>query len=590
VWDPSEAVAYVADADNQAVHAVDPASGRIMTTMLDGRPEQIVSMGPRRLAVALRDRNEVALLRFDAGGAGSVALREKVATEPWGLARTARGDILVTSAWGRALTSLEGQTLRTRWSIGLPREPRGVVATLDGARAFVTHLVGDSLSVVDFEGGRLSLRSVRALGAPHRNLVDDAIGVGTLHRSPALAYAAAISESGSRVFVPHLVEQTGSVTPHSIPGSYGGVPIEEETSTASVAVVGTRDAEPIGGAPPVAPSSDKRDEATPLRKMASLVADSNIGFALPPAPSPARQARAAVVFEDSLFVASQGTREVVELDARAIDPAMNVVRRIKVGEGPTGFAVDRDARRLLVWSQIAHELTTIELGSGHATALSVGVDPLEPEIAKGRRLFFTELDRRISRDGRACAACHPDGRDDGQVWRLGTGPRQTPTLVGRLEQGPFGWEAKHMDLRDNMRETMGRLGGDGMSTADLTALASYLRRGLFVPNRAAEISEEVRRGRDLFTSAEVGCNGCHALESDGSDRRRHDIGSRARGDVPAKFRTAPLKFVGGTEPYFHDGRYKTLEQLIDSNYGAMGETSDLTDPDRRALLAFLRTL
>jgi CxxC motif-containing protein (DUF1111 family) len=177
------------------------------------------------------------------------------------------------------------------------------------------------------------------------------------------------------------------------------------------------------------------------------------------------------------------------------------------------------------------------------------------------------------------------------VWKLGAGPRQTPTLLGRLEKGPFGWEAKHADLRDNMRETMGRLGGEGVSTRELTALASFLRRGLFVPNRAAPSSDDdVRRGRDLFTSAEVGCSGCHALDTDGSDRKRHDVGSRAKGDVPTTFRTAPLKFVGGTGPYFHDGRYATLEQLIDLNYDAMGETSKLTEPDRRALIAFLRSL
>jgi cytochrome c peroxidase len=589
-WEPSQAVAYVADADNLAVHAVDPATGRVVTTPLDGRPEQLVPLGSGRLGVALRDRNEVVLLRFDKDGAGKVVSRATVATEPWGLATTARGEILVTSAWGRALTSLDGGTLRTRWSIELPREPRGVVATRDGTRAFVTHLVGDSVSVVDLAGDRPAARSVRALGAPHRNRADDAIGVGTLHRSPALAYAAAISESGTRVFVPHLIEQTGSTTPRSIPGSYGGVPIEEETSTASVAVIGARDAELVGGAPPVLASGAKRDEATHLHNKAPLVADSEVGFALPPSESPARQARAAAAFRDSLFVASLGTREVIELDARAIDPAMSVVRRIKVGEGPTGLAVDRQGHRLLAWSQISHELTTVALGTGETSTLAVGADPLEPEVAKGRRLFYTELDRRISRDGRACAACHPDGRDDGNVWKLGAGPRQTPTLVGRLETGPFGWEAKHTDLRDNMRETMGRLGGGGISTSDLTALASYLRRGLFVPNRAVEASEEVRRGRELFTSAEVGCSGCHLLDADGSDRKRHDVGSRARGDVPVKFRTAPLKFVGGTAPYFHDGRYATLEQLIELNYDAMGETSQLTDPDRHALVAFLRSL
>jgi DNA-binding beta-propeller fold protein YncE len=588
-WEPTRSVAYVADSDNQAVHVVDPWSGRVATTSLEGRPEQLVRLGVGRVAVALRDRNEVHLLQFDADGAARVMARGSVATEPWGLAATQRGELLVTSAWGHALTSLDATTLATRWSLDLAREPRGVVATADGSRAFVTHLVGDSVTVVDV-AARPQARQLRALGAAHRNRVDDAIGVGTLHRSAALAYAAAMSESGTRLFVPHLVEQIGSATPHSIPGSYGGVPIEETTSVASVAVVGVRDAQVLGPEPVAISKNAPKSDATPLRKAASLVADPLIGFTLPPPESPARQARAAVVLGASLFVASQGTREVIELDARAIDPAMNVVRRIKVGEGPTGLAVDREGRRLFVWNQISHDLTTIAADTGETTTFAVAADPLEPEVAKGRRLFVTELDRRVSRDGRACAACHPDGRDDGHVWKLGAGPRQTPTLLGRLEKGPFGWEAKHADLRDNMRETMGRLGGGGITTPDLGALASYLRRGLFVPNRAEESSEDVRRGRDLFTSAEVGCSACHALDADGSDRKRHDVGSRAKGDAPATFRTAPLKFVGGTGPYFHDGRYATLEQLIDSNYDAMGETSQLTDPDRRALLAFLRSL
>ena len=81
---------------------------------------------------------------------------------------------------------------------------------------------------------------------------------------------------------------------------------------------------------------------------------------------------------------------------------------------------------------------------------------LPPDVAAGRRLFFTERDGRISRDGRACGACHPEGRDDGLTWKLGAGPRQTPTLLGRLDRGPFGWQAKHARLEDNMRETMTR--------------------------------------------------------------------------------------------------------------------------------------
>ena len=75
-----------------------------------------------------------------------------------------------------------------------------------------------------------------------------------------------------------------------------------------------------------------------------------------------------------------------------------------------------------------------------------------------------------------------------------------------------------------------------------------------------------------------------------SDRKPHDVGSHASGDSDKAFRTPPLLFLAGTAPYFHDGRYATLEAVIDDNLDRMGSTTQLTAGDRGALLAFLRTL
>ena len=41
--------------------------------------------------------------------------------------------------------------------------------------------------------------------------------------------------------------------------------------------------------------------------------------------------------------------------------------------------------------------------------------PLSNEYALGRILYHSTSDSRISKDGRACASCHPDGRDDGST-------------------------------------------------------------------------------------------------------------------------------------------------------------------------------
>jgi mono/diheme cytochrome c family protein len=580
VIDAREGAAWIADADNRALHHVDLVSLAVTTTPVEGAPEQIALLGDGRLAVTLRDRNLVALYAAGPEGEAEPVASAEVPCDPFGLAITPQGEILVTSAYCHAVTALEPDTLARRWSIDVAREPRAIVSTRDGARAFVTHLVGDAVSVIDLDDPSPTPRRVRALGGLYRNRVDQAIGAGTLHPSAALAFSAVLSESGSRLFVPHLAEQNGASTTRELPGVYGGVPVEEETSFASVAVIATKGEHAIGESLGLAP-------AQALDKAAFIGVASD--FAVAPIPAGSRQARAAAIAGDSLFVASQGTGELFELDARALDPAMSVRRVFPVGEGPKG--VDVALGVAAVWSQLSHELTIVSLASGSLEHKRISADPLPPDLAAGRRLFFTERDRRISRDGRACAACHPEGRDDALVWKLGAGPRQTPTLVGRLSRGPYAWQAKHDRLEDNMRETMGRLGGTGLPDAELAKLALYLREGLVPPARKArELTSIEERGRALFTSEEVGCSGCHRVDTDYSDRALHDVGSRAKTDAARTFRTPPLLFVGATAPYFHDGRYPTLEKLLDDNLDRMGSTTQLSRDDLAALAAFLRTL
>src|SRR6185436_7413600 len=92
------------------------------------------------------------------------------------------------------------------------------------------------------------------------------------------------------------------------------------------------------------------------------------------------------------------------------------------------------------------------------------------------------------------------------------------------------------------------------------------------PPSTAEAAR-IARGRAVFGADGAGCGTCHALDRGTSDREPHDVGSKARADTATAFRTPPLRFVAGTAPYFHDGRYATLEALIDDNNDRMGATS-----------------
>jgi mono/diheme cytochrome c family protein len=595
VLDADRLVAWVADADNRAVHHVDLRTRAVRTTELPGRPEQLVRVGDAGLAVTLRETNQVALYRIDEqdapeqAGALSLVATADVASDPYGIALSPRGELIVTSGWGHTVTTLAADTLERRHELDVAREPRGVVVSPDGARAYVTHQVGPAITIVSLDGEQPSAYSLPALGGKFKNRLDRATGAGTLHPTASLAFSAALSPSGARLFVPHTIEQNGADTTRSIPGAYGGVPVEEETSFASVAVLATDRGEVLGAEPM---------DAHPVDGLLPIAVDPSLGFAVAPEPAPCRQARSSVIAGDALLVASQGTNQLVELDARAIDPATSVRRLFAVGEGPTGVDADEATGIAITWNQLSHDLSIVHLASGATESIPVATDPLPPDVAAGRRLFLTERDRRITRDGRACAGCHPEGRDDGLVWKLGAGPRQTPMLVGRLTNGPYGWLAKHDRLEDNMRETMTRLGGTALPEEELRKLAAFLREGLRAPNTAprpgkepdAETQRLVARGKELFLSDQVGCHICHLPDRQMSDRSLHIVGTRSKTDTTDSYRTPPLLFVGGTAPYFHDGRYPTLEALLADNFDRMGTTSQLSPEDLRALAAYLKTL
>ena len=57
-------------------------------------------------------------------------------------------------------------------------------------------------------------------------------------------------------------------------------------------------------------------------------------------------------------------------------------------------------------------------------------------------------DERISHDGRACASCHPDGRDDSITWATPNGPRRSIMLSGRIaDTAPFSWSGTEQTLK-----------------------------------------------------------------------------------------------------------------------------------------------
>ncbi|MFT3765712.1 MAG: hypothetical protein QM820_09375 [Minicystis sp.] len=429
-------IAYVADEDERALRTVDLASGaEIAFTPLDAAPGQLLVTTDGRILVALR------------GGASIVALEPAadpalpltalcaigVPAEPHGLTLTPDGArLLVTSRWGHALTAFETANLATIFTVPLDRDPASVITSADGTKAFVSHVVGSRLSIVD-----LDARSARAVDL-HQVENPGAFSMRKAVRwSTVQGYALARTAAG-RVLAPGVLANP-SIAPGEAPaGGYGpgGGPAE----IGDIAVI------------------DEKTNALSTTPVFSVISHANC--MLP---------RAAAVDEarGHLLVACLG-EGVRVYDASAKLPHQLPLRRFEVADGPTGIAVDVRASRGYVWSQMARTVSVLALdvpaasgdefwsgkfrGSPHpqrAFTLPPHRASEDARVALGRRLFHGAEDGRIAGDHRACASCHPDGRDDGLTWTTPDGPRQTPILAARLgDTAPYSWDGSNTDSHE----------------------------------------------------------------------------------------------------------------------------------------------
>lgn len=581
--------AYVADEEDHAVLTVDIDNGRVVSrTEVGGIPANVVALDGGRLAVSIRDGARVAILE----GAGTKAwpLTEiatiAVATEPVGLGLTPdEAELVVASGWGHSLSAIDLKERRVRLVKDLGREPRAVAVSTDGKRAFVTHAAGPGLSIVDLHPDDANANAKAKVW----NLEAQSFGGGwegsggPFKRSAAQGFAVAVSsDPKGRVFVPHVAVHTafGSSNPDfgtPVITGYGSADAGP-ADVFEVAVVDEANGTPLDFEPEFA--GDTREQR--VRQV-----QSNTSCLLP---------RAAIANQANVYVACLDTDRVVELDAGSLHPERMALREWKVPRGPAGLALDAKTERLVVWSSLSRSLSTLGVAE-NAKGLSLSSvtlpakNGLPADVARGRELFHSG-EVRISGDGRACASCHPDGRDDGLVWATPDGPRQTPSLAGRVEgTAPYGWTGAASDMENHVPKTFKRLGGKGLTGDDKAALLAYVRvmspPPARSPNVAATTDERVAKGKTIFHSETAQCSSCHGVDGELPDGSNHDVKSRANGDVKKAFDTPSLKYVGGTGPWFHDGRYKTMHDLLVKSDGKMGHTKHLSEEELDALEAYL---
>jgi cytochrome c peroxidase len=289
---------------------------------------------------------------------------------------------------------------------------------------------------------------------------------------------------------------------------------------------------------------------------------------------------------------------------------------------------------------------------------------IEERVSLGEKLFN---EKALSRDGSiSCASCHqnPAAFSDSRQFSLGVrnqaGTRQAMPLFNMAWKSSFFWDGRAPSLRAQalvplqdhveMDQTL-----EG-AVSNLNARVEYPvlfekafgsreispeKIGLAIEQFVLTLTsfdskfDRVLRGQEKFTEQEqrgfelfmteyeprtehygADCFHCHGGPLF-SDHQFHNNGLDAKFDADpgrykftriesdrGKFSTPSLRNVALTAPYMHDGRFKTLEEVVE-HYSTGVKRSPTLDPniakhpdggihfsaaDKQALVAFLKTL
>jgi len=552
------------DADAVAILARSAGALTVLRTIAVGRRPTQALFAEGALWVIERGAGAIAAYDVDSGRR---LCRAAIARDPVSMARSADGGtVFVATTTPPRLIALDARTADVRWSVAVPREPRGLWVSSAGDRVALSHLAGAPLSAVDVHG---SSATPVAWPAPPAVTWGGLVPTGAetiLPREPPLTFSVTTSLSQAwsvtqdpttgLLLVPMM--RSGHHTEGESGGGYGGGGDLSKTRF----VLGVFD--PSAGTwrrflgMPHPPHWDGH-EHDPRGPVASAWSASG-----------------------ELVVLAQVVDTVVGLRPHGRDrwTSISPAAERATLNAPDGLVVEPDGE-VVVHSEVDH---AVEYGPANARVrLAFGGERLDPLVARGRRLFLARSSR-MAGSRLACSSCHPDGRDDGITWTFHGVPLRTPTLAGRT-RAPFSWLGRPANLAEAVRVAAVRLEGSGIRVAESEALAAYIERGLSTASASeAPLSTAAERGRRLFRE-EAACERCHQASLGYTDGTSHVLGSTGSAiDTPS------LIGVSASGPWFHDGRYATLRALLEDPRSGMGNAHALSAEQRDDLIAWMETL
>ena len=319
--------------------------------------------------------------------------------------------------------------------------------------------------------------------------------------------------------------------------------------------------------------------------------------------------------EDRLVISSSGTHELLVFHTQGlpyqdqggtdhIDRSLlrdsDRFWRLDVGGRPMGLRMGSDDRTVYVANYLENSVQLVDLDRRRVVQTIDLGGPDQPSLArKGEAIFY---DARYSLDQwYSCHSCHADGgtnvvtvdtHNDGSTFSYKT----VSQLWNLQETAPWTWHGWQTDLHAAMHKSItSTMLGQAPNDEDVEALLAYFKELQPPANphreRDGSLTAAAERGKAVFESAKAACATCHSGPYF-TDGEIHDVGLGRKNDKYQGFNTPTLIGVHQKLRLLHDGRSKSLEDLLTGAHApeAVAGEGKLSNEELADLIAYLKSL
>jgi DNA-binding beta-propeller fold protein YncE len=552
--------AVTANLTSDTASLVDLASGKVLAEAACGRRPAAVAVSPDGRRAAVADQWAGGVTLFEVGDDSLKRAGEaEVGGLPQGLAFAPDGERLYVALGGvDRVVAVNWKTCAVAQRWAAPRDPRQVVVSPDGAL----------LAVDGGRDGRVVVWEAETGKRVWDRTIEDGFNLRGLAFTP----------DGQALICAHSIRRDFPVSK----GNIGeGWVVDARLTRLAV----------------------KADERPPLRQFALDEHGRAFGDPYGAAFDPAGKA---------LAVAGSGTGELLLIDAArlpwtsadpgdSLDPRFlkdETVRRVALGGRPMSVGFTPDGKRAVVANYLLDAVQVVDVKEGKLVDTVALGGPKEPSPArKGEALFYDAT--RSHQHWFSCHTCHTDGHTCGLTFDTLNddsygNPKLTPSLRGVARTPPWTWHGWQTDLGAAVEKSSATTMFGPKPTADeVNELVAYLETLDHPPNPnrgpGGKLTGAADRGRKIF-EYKARCTRCH----DGPEytsEKTYDVHLPPDGSPYKEWNPPTLRGVWDRGPFLHDGRSKTLEDVLEGPHAPekLGAPA-LTPAERDDLIAFLKSL